>query len=69
MGRAWSPSAPTLTALLHDLSSFHNADIAQVKEDVQSGLIGETEPLRKYGILLTEAKVKQKGYRLGIAKS
>lgn len=50
-----------------DLGSFNNVDPAQVVEDLRSGLVGEAEPLRKYGILINEAAVKAKGLELGLA--
>jgi len=43
-----------------DLASFYNTDPGTALQDLQSGLVGEAEPLRKYGILLTEAAVQQK---------
>lgn len=49
-----------------DLGSFNNVDPSQVLEDLQSGLVGETEPLRKYGILLNEAAVEAKAMELGL---
>ena len=44
-----------------DLASFYNVagGAEQVLQDIRSGLIGEAEPLRKYGILLSEAAVQQ----------
>ena len=42
-----------------DLGSFNNVDPSQVLQDIQSGLVGEAEPLRKYGILLNETAVGQ----------
>lgn len=43
-----------------DLASFYNTDPGTVLNDLNSGLVGEAEPLRKYGILLSEAAVQQK---------
>ena len=43
-----------------DLASFYNTDPGTALQDLQSGLVGEAEPLRKYGILLSEAAVQQK---------
>ena len=51
-----------------DLASFHNADPSDVLEALRSGLSGETEPLRRFGIFINEARVKAEAYRLGIAK-
>lgn len=49
-----------------DLGSFNNIDPGQVFEDLKSGLVGEAEPLRKYGILINEAAVKTKALELGL---
>lgn len=51
-----------------DLASFHNVDPTQVLDDLRSGLTGETEPLRKYGILLNEASLNEFAWSNGIAK-
>lgn len=47
-----------------DLGSFYNVDPTQVLQDIRSGLVGEAEPLRKYGILLSEAAVQQKAMEM-----
>ena len=49
----------SLTQLAADLASFNNADISDVLLAIRSGLIGEAEPLRRYGVLLSEARVQQ----------
>jgi hypothetical protein len=56
----------SFTALAGDLSSFTNIPVADVLANIQSGLVGEAEPLRKYGILINEASVQQKALELGI---
>lgn len=43
-----------------DLASFYNAVPSQVLADLQSGIVGQYEPLLKYGIVLNEATVNQK---------
>ena len=48
-----------LVQLAADMASFNNADPTQVLQDIRSGLVGEAEPLRKYGVLLSEARVQQ----------
>lgn len=50
----------SIVQLAADLSSFNNVPVDQVLQDLRSGLVGEAEPLRKYGILLDEATVAQK---------
>lgn len=47
-----------LTKLGVDLSSFYNTDVQSALDAIRSGLSGESEPLRKYGILLSEARVQ-----------
>jgi hypothetical protein len=48
-----------LVQLAADLASFNNADPSDVLQALRSGLIGEVEPLRRYGVLLSEARVQQ----------
>lgn len=48
----------TLTKLGTDLSSFYNTDVSSALEAIRSGLVGESEPLRKYGVQLSEARVQ-----------
>lgn len=48
-----------LVELAADLASFNNADPSEVLTAIRSGLIGEAEPLRRYGVLLSEARVQQ----------
>lgn len=45
--------------LAADLASFNNASIEDTLTAIRSGLIGEQEPLRRYGILLSAATVEQ----------
>lgn len=52
-----------LVKLAGDLGSFNNVDPTQVLEDLRSGLVGEVEPLRKYGIALNAASVEQEAMR------
>jgi hypothetical protein len=58
----------SLTDAAQDMSSFHNIDPTQVLQDLQSGLTGETEPLRKYGIILNEQSLNEEAWAQGIAK-
>jgi hypothetical protein len=52
-----------LVKLAGDLASFNNVDPTQVLEDLRSGLVGEVEPLRKYGVALNAASVEQEAMR------
>lgn len=48
-----------LTKLTADMASFYNADYEDVAEDMAAVLTGMTRPLRKYGLDLTEATLKE----------
>lgn len=57
-----------MLTLAADLGSFHNADPTDMLDRLRAGLSGESEPLKKFGIVLTEARVKAEALRMGIAK-
>lgn len=48
-----------LTELGADLAAFYNTDVASALDAIRSGLVGESEPLRQYGVLLSETRVQQ----------
>ncbi|MBD8549487.1 phage tail tape measure protein [Sphingomonas sp. CFBP 8764] len=56
----------TFAKLAQDLGSFYNVDTETAIEKLRSGLSGENEPLRDFGVFLTEATVKAKGLQLGL---
>ncbi len=58
----------SIVQLAADLASAKNADPSDMLERLRSGLVGEAEPLRRYGVLLSAARVEQEAYRLGLAK-
>lgn len=47
-----------LTKLGVDLSSFYNTPVADALDAIRSGLVGEVEPLRRYGVVLSETRVQ-----------
>jgi D-alanyl-D-alanine carboxypeptidase len=57
------------TKLATDLSSFNNVPVGEALESIRSGLVGEAEPMRKFGVLINEAAVKAEAYKSGIAKT
>lgn len=57
------------TKLANDLSSFYNIPINDAVVKLQARLVGETEPLRRLGIIITENALKQTAMNLGIQKS
>lgn len=66
--REMAAMSTRLVTLGADLASFANEDPSDMLDRLRSGLAGEAEPLRRFGILLSEARVKQEAYRTGLAK-
>jgi len=54
------------TALAQDLSSFYNVAEDDALAKLRSGLAGESEPLRDFGVFLNEAAVQAKGLAMGL---
>jgi len=54
-----------LVNLAGDLSSFNNVPINDVFDALRSGLVGEMEPLRRFGIMLNETTLKAAAVDLG----
>jgi|GEM_PF-3090085 len=70
MGMGSKPTAEMskdMVALAVDLASFHDIGVEEALQKLQSGLVGEAEPMRQVGVLLNENAVKQEAYRSGIA--
>ena len=55
-----------LVTLSSDLASFYNTDPTEAAEAIAAALRGESEPLRKYGVLLNDATLKQAALEMGI---
>lgn len=55
-----------LVQLAEDLGSFNNLPTADVARDLQSALVGNTETVRKYGVVANEAAIKAKALELGL---
>lgn len=58
-----------LTKLAADLASFNNATPDEALEAIRSGLVGETEPLRRFGVNLNDATLRAEALRMGIVKT
>ena len=57
-----------LTQLGYDISSFFNIPYEDAMAKLQSGIAGELEPLRRIGYDLSQARLQQEAYTLGIDK-
>lgn len=55
-----------LVGLASDLASFNNVDPAEALEALRSGLVGETEPLRKFGVNMDDASLHVEAVKLGL---
>lgn len=56
-----------LTELAYDMASFYNISAEEAFQKLQAGITGETEPLKRLGILIDEETVKRYAYAEGIA--
>ena len=54
------------TVLTNDLSSFFNVAEGDALNKLRSGLVGEAEPLRAFGVFLSAAAVEAKALELGL---
>ena len=55
--------------LASDLASFNNTSPEEAIQAIGAALRGEAEPIRKYGILLNDATLKNEALALGLIKS
>lgn len=58
-----------LTMLSADLSSLKNVELKTVMSNLQSGLIGQSRALYKYGIDITNATLQTYAYKFGLSKA
>lgn len=57
-----------MAQLAVDAASFFNVPVADALGKIRSGLVGESEPLRAFGVLLSETAVQAEAFRLGLTK-
>lgn len=57
-----------MARLADDASSFYNVPLDEALETIRSALVGESEPIRKFGVLLNEDAVKAEALRLGLVR-
>ena len=62
-------AAKSMTMLAGDISSLFNIDYSSVANNLQSGLIGQSRALYKYGIDITNATLQTYAYELGLEKA
>lgn len=62
--KAASGNSVQLTKLAADMASFNNTSVEDALEAIRSGLVGETEPLRKFGVNMNDATLKTEALAL-----
>lgn len=68
-GEVTTAISKSMTMLSGDISSLFNVDYSTVATNLQSGLIGQSRALYKYGIDITNATLQTYAYRYGIEKA
>ena len=68
-GEASIATSQALTMLAGDISSFRNVDLKTAMTNLQSGLIGQSRALYKYGIDITNATLQTYAYKYGVEKA
>ena len=56
----------TLVGLAADLASFNNTTVDDAILALRSGLSGETEPLKRYGIAINDVRLKEEARNMGL---
>ena len=70
LGQAESQKMSTsLVQLAADMASFNNTSIDQAITALRSGLSGETEPLKRFGVALSEVRLKEEAMRMGLIET
>jgi hypothetical protein len=68
-GDALAKFATDQTQLAADMASFKGTSPEEAIEAIGSALRGETEPIRKYGVLLDDAALRNEALKLGLIDS
>lgn len=59
----------SLVQLASDMASFNNTSVDDALLALRSGLSGETEPLKKFGVALSDVRLKTEAVSLGLIKN
>lgn len=55
-----------MVMLASDMASFNNASPSDTLDAIRAGLAGESEPLRRFGVFLNDARLKQQALSMGL---
>lgn len=67
--KASAQMSTSLVKLAADMASFNNASPEETLDAIRSGLVGETEPLRRFGVNLNDATLRTEALRMGLVKT
>lgn len=67
--RAAAEMSDEIVKLSVDIGSFNNQPTEQVMRDIQSAFNGMPLPMRKYGVNITQARIKQEALNMGLIKT
>jgi hypothetical protein len=59
----------SLVQLASDMASFNNTSIDDAILALRSGLSGETEPLKRFGVALNDVRLKEQAMSMGLIKT
>lgn len=68
-GKALNKFSTDFVGLASDFASFYNTSPQDAIDAIGAALRGESEPIRKYNVLLDDATLRQKALQLGIIKT
>lgn len=58
-----------LVQLAADMASFNNSSPEEALDAIRSGLVGETEPLRRFGVNMNDATLRAQALKMHLIKS
>ena len=64
--QAAAKMSTSLVSLAGDLASFNNVSVDDALLALRSGLSGETEPLKKFGVAINDVRLKEEAMALGL---
>ena len=65
-GDAAANMSTDMIGLAADMGSFNNADPSEVIQAMGAAFRGESEPIRRFGVMLDEASIKAKAVEMGL---
>ena len=67
--KASAEMSMTMVQLAADMASFNNANPEEVLVALRAGLVGEAEPLKRFGVNVNQAAIELEALNMGLIKS